>query len=323
MKTKLSIIIPVYNGERCLKTSLESIKCRKPENVELVFVNDGSTDKTVEILDNYQKDSFFCCKIIHQANQGVAAARNAALEAAGGEFLVFLDADDQLNDGAIDKVLSMTCSQADIIGWDWISQMDGKNRPMRQAPYQSPEQALKNMMGGTMKWNLWLFAIKRALVTHNNIHFVQGADMGEDMAFMLKAFSCAKEVKQFHEPIYCYNAANPASISLQLNESRRAEVSRNLESVAAFLQTSPYAETCRRYLPHLKLFIKRPLLIGFSFDNYRLWHQWLPEANFYAMKNDALPLRVRILQRMAADRLWLGVWAYNLLYRLFRRFLYW
>lgn len=314
MALLLSIIIPVYNVEKTLESSLSSIKCGRPEEVELVFVNDGSSDNTSHLLESFKEHTLFPCQIVNQENAGVAAARNVGLGIAGGEYLLFLDADDWWEDGALDRLLALTGEGADIIGWDFMSIGKDGERTIRQAAYSTPADALKNMMGGTMKWNLWLFAVKRKLVTDNSIRFLSGFDMGEDMGFMLRVFACAGQVKQIRDILYCYNASNPTSISRQLNPKRRAEVAFNLQVAEEFLTASSYKDLCRAYMPHLKLYIKRPLLISFSKEDYKQWYDWFSEANPFAIKNKALPLWTRSLQWLASKRMWNSVKLFNYLY---------
>lgn len=309
----LSIIMPVYNAQDTLERTLRSIVSQLSRDVELVIVDDGSTDSTPAILSRFAGENAGACQVIRQENAGAAAARNAALDYARGDFLTFIDADDLFLDQAVETVLREL--PADILGWDWRSVDDGKSRRFRQASYSTPEEALRNLMGGTMKWNLWLFAVKRSLVRDNGIRFLDGADMGEDMAFMLKCFSCAGDVKQIHEVLYEYNASNPSSISQQMNERRREEVSRNLASAEAFFTGKEREGLFRRYLPHLKLYIKLPLLIGLSKEDYTVWYGWFPESHAYAMGNPALPFRTRLLQWLASKKLWALVKGYNLVYR--------
>lgn len=314
MAVLLSIVIPVYNVEKTLDESLRSIRCERPEDIELIFVNDGSTDCTQEILDSYHNKSLSPCKIIRQNNAGVAAARNVAIDAATGKYLAFLDADDWWAEGALDRILALTQKDTDIIGWDFKSINKRGDRIIRQSAYSTPEEALRNLMGGTMKWNLWLFAVKRKLVTDNSICFLSGSDMGEDMSFMLRVFACACKVEQSRDILYCYNASNPTSISRQLSPKRRAEVSCNLQVAEMFLMASSYKDLCKAYLPHLKLYIKRPLLISFSKEDYQHWYDWFSEANPFAFKNKALPLWTRSLQWLASKRMWNSVILFNSLY---------
>lgn len=85
----VSVIIPVYNGERFLSAALDSVFAQDYRPIEVIVVDDGSTDQSVEIVSNYTEVHY-----IHQANQGPGAARNTGIAAARGEFFAFLDADD-------------------------------------------------------------------------------------------------------------------------------------------------------------------------------------------------------------------------------------
>ncbi len=317
MALLLSIIIPVYNVEKTLESSLSSIKCDRPEEVELVFVNDGSSDKTLFLLESFKEHTMFPCQIVNQENAGVAAARNVGLGIAGGEYLVFLDADDWWEDGALDRLLALTGVGADIIGWDFMSVGKDGERTIRQAAYSTPSDALKNLMGGTMKWNLWLFAVKRDFVNRNQLRFLPGENIGEDMQFMLKAFSRAANVVQIHEPLYRYNAYNPQSISARFTVNKIGEITRNLEEADSFLSKSEYAALSKEYLPYLKLYLKLPLLVSLRREDYEFWYKWFPESNAFATLNHALPFRVRLLQGLASRKLWLCVKLYNVIvYRL-------
>lgn len=93
MNHKVSVILPVYNGEKYLKQCLDSICSQTLKEIEILCVDDGSTDHTAEILADYAKKDERI-RVIHQANAGAGAARNNGLRQASGEYLSFLDADD-------------------------------------------------------------------------------------------------------------------------------------------------------------------------------------------------------------------------------------
>ena len=97
---KLSIIIPVYNVVRYIEPCLESIGRHDEEMVEVICVDDGSTDGSAETLDSLAER--FDLKVIHQKNAGVSAARNRGLDEASGEWITFCDSDDAYVEGAID-----------------------------------------------------------------------------------------------------------------------------------------------------------------------------------------------------------------------------
>lgn len=317
---KFSIIVPVFNAAKTLRNSLDSLQNQTFRDFEVIFIDDGSTDETPDLLEAFTLNSGIACHVFHQAvNGGVAAARNRGLEEAHGDFLAFVDADDQLEPHALERATAVLEEGTDILGWDWALGFEKKGRYMRQAEYKTALEALKNLTGGTMRWNLWLFLIRRNFIQEHGLRFIDGANMGEDMQFMIKAFLHAGNVVQLHEALYMYNAVSESSISRQFSERRRLEIETNLREAEKAVRESPYADSLQAYLQYLKLFLKLPLLISRDKNNYRLWFSWFPEANSSAMGNPHLPLRTRLLQWMASKRLWVGV---RLYYDLIYKFIY-
>ena len=314
---KVSVIIPVYNAEKTLQESLDSLRAQSFRDFELVFVDDCSTDSSPQLMESFLQETGLPGRIHRQErNGGVAAARNRGLDAAEGEYLAFLDADDKMAEDALEVAVA-TAGGADIVGWDWTLGFEKNGRYMRQADYSTPLQALKNLMGGTMRWNLWLFMLRREFVREAGLRFRPGANMGEDMQLMIKAYCRAAKVVQVHQALYRYNALSTTSISRQFSEVRRREISDNLEMASAAVRESVYAGELEPYINHLKLFLKLPLLIGTDRQLYGIWEKWFPEANVAVMGNKALPLRTRLLQWMASKRMWWAVKLYHLLvYRL-------
>lgn len=312
---KVSIIMPVYNAAPVMRRALDSISGQTFRDFELVCVDDCSTDGSAAILSEYAAGSDFPVKVLsHQHNQGAAAARNTALDAAEGEYLSFIDADDALTPEALEKAVGvLDRSGADIVGWDWYLSMTKNERLIRQADYASPLDGVRNFFSGVMRWNLWLFVSRRTLWVENGIRFIPGKNMGEDLMVMSKAFCCAGKVAQIHEPLYHYNAVNSSSISKQFSLSNRAQVSANVAEVERFVADTAYSSELKPCLAWLKLNIKLPLLVSGSKGDYRLWKGWYSEANPFVMSNKSLPLRTRLLQKAAALGLWPVVWFYWLL----------
>lgn len=127
MKTaEISIIIPIYNCEKYLPRCLDSILAQTFTDFELILVNDGSTDGSDNICDSYvEKDKRV--RVIHQANAGVSAARNAGLNIAQGEYIGFVDADDYIN-AEMFRILyeDAVRENADIVMCDAVTKTDGK-----------------------------------------------------------------------------------------------------------------------------------------------------------------------------------------------------
>ena len=314
---KISLIIPVYNAEATLPATLESIRAQRFRDFEVIFSEDAGTDGSAALLETFCKDSGLSCKLLRaKQNGGAAAARNRALEMAEGEYLAFADADDLLDSGTLELAIAAVETSehpVDIVGWDWTLGLNQDGRYMRQADYTTPAEALRNLTGGTMRWNLWMFLVRRELIEQNGIRFIPGADIGEDMQFMLRAFLTAKRVVQLHESLYRYNAVNSASISKQFSPDKRAQVEANFREVERCFAGSDFCRAYPTALVDLKLYLKRPLLISADKSDYETWYSWFPEVNERAKQKGDLPTHTFILQRMAAHRCWLGVKMYYLL----------
>lgn len=298
--------MPVFNAAKTLRGSLESLSAQTMKDFEVIFVDDCSTDGTGAILEEFSNTSGIPCTIIRlPANSGVAAARNRGLEAARGEYIAWLDADDRMMpdtlEKAIDAAKPLAAGEgADIVGFDWRLSFGKNSRYMKQADWSSPAEAIDALCGGRARWNLWLFIVRREFIESQGLRFIPGANMGEDMAFMLTAFAAAGNAKQIHEALYQYNAVNDGSISKTLSETRRAEIETNLRRVENLIPNPA----------GLKLYLKLPLLVSGRREDFDLWQSWLSEANPEAASDRKLPLRTRLLQWMAWKKLWAGVKIY-------------
>ena len=101
---KISVVIPVYNAAPYLQRCLDSIYSQSYKNLEIICINDGSTDKSLEILSTYAKKEKRLV-VISQENKGASAARNAGIERATGDFISFIDADDYILPGLYEKFM--------------------------------------------------------------------------------------------------------------------------------------------------------------------------------------------------------------------------
>lgn len=119
--TKLSVIVPVYNVEKYLSKCLDSAIDTSLTGYEIIAVNDGSTDSSPTILREYASEYSSLIRVINQENGGLGAASNAGIEAACGEYIVFLDSDDYYAPGAVSELLNLCELNCDICFFDFVS----------------------------------------------------------------------------------------------------------------------------------------------------------------------------------------------------------
>ena len=116
MHRKISVIIPVYKVEKYLKRCVESVVNQTYKNIEIILVNDGSPDKCGEICDKYARiDSRI--KVIHKENGGLSSARNAGLDIASGDYIMFVDSDDWISEVSLEKLYDYIEADYDIINF--------------------------------------------------------------------------------------------------------------------------------------------------------------------------------------------------------------
>lgn len=118
---KLSIVIPVYNVEKYLAKCLDSVIYPGLKDYEIVVVNDGSTDSSLSVAEDYAHRHPALVRVISTENGGLGAARNVGMEAARGEFLLFLDSDDHLREGALPEIMGKLKEDFDICLFDILS----------------------------------------------------------------------------------------------------------------------------------------------------------------------------------------------------------
>lgn len=209
---KVSLIIPVYNVEKYLKECLNSAINQTLKEIEIICVDDGSTDGSKKILKEYaKKDSRI--KIINQKNQKQGAARNNAMKIAKGEYLVFLDSDDYLRDDALELIYSkMKKNNLDMLSYSGYNFKDGSNEkeinPYWQYSY-IPENfnldrfnykdCLKFMH--QLNVSTCTTAYRRWFVESNNIYFPENLFF-EDNVFFIKAITSASSCGILMEKIY-------------------------------------------------------------------------------------------------------------------------
>lgn len=324
---KVSLIIPVYHAIKTLPATLESIRHQTFRDFEVVFVDDAGQDGSLELLERFCAESGVNGRLIRQErNGGAAAARNRALAVAQGEYLAFADADDLLEPEMLAQAVvaaETPDGPADIVGWDWFRGLSKEARYMRQADFETPFQAFRGLTGGASRWNLWLFLVRRELIERHQIRFVDGADLGEDMQFMLRAFMKSERVVQLHKALYRWNADNTGSISRSFAPAKRAQIETNLAEVERDFADSNFRQEAPQAMTELKLYLKRPLLISADKADYETWYKWFPETNAHATEGADLPRHTRILQGMAARRCWWGVRLYYvLIHKMVYGFLY-
>ena len=212
-RPSVSVIIPVYNVEKYLSRCLDSVQKQTLKNIEIVCVNDGATDNSLQILQKYAaQDSRI--KIITQPNKGLSGARNSGLDAANGEYIFFLDADDWLHAQALELFYVAACqSNAPVVvstkfcrlGKDAVRQTIYDTTQMQLILRHTPLQNIyRHRRISAVAWN----KLYRSDVLKNR-RFIEGI-LYEDWPFTACLFADINCYAEIGMPLYIYNTTSPS-----------------------------------------------------------------------------------------------------------------
>ena len=313
----LTVIVPVYNVRDYICRCAESLMNQTLADVEFIFVDDATPDDSIDILRSVLErypERFSQVKIItHEHNKGLPTARNTGLAIATGEYVFHCDSDDYAEPAMLQDMYKYAVdNNADIVWADWYISMAGGERYMSMPDFQTPQEAVKAMLGGGMKYNVWNKLARRSLYVDNDISFPDGYGMGEDLT-MIKLFAFADNVIHLPGAYYHYNKINSSAFSQTYSDRHLVELRHNADELLKFAAEKLGSDYVRE-TAFLKLEIKFPFLLSPDMKKLKIWKSWYPEANPFIMQNKYVSMRNRMLQQCAANNLWVLVKGYNVLF---------
>lgn len=199
----VSIVIPCYNVARYIKGLLNCLMKQTCDDWEAIFVNDGSTDETRNKLElSLNVDARF--QLINQDNQGVSVARNRGIEAAKGEYIYFLDADDLIENDLVEKILDKVKSKPDILLFGFYEQLKSGELREHKAFSMSRESLLKRYLTNRKKIHLCSCVFRRDFLNVNNIRFNIKTYYSEDREFLVNALTKTTKIETLSDSLYTY-----------------------------------------------------------------------------------------------------------------------
>lgn len=201
----ISVVVPVYNVEKYLKNSLDSIIKACKDDMEILLINDGSKDKSGEICERYAQKYPELIRYINQTNHGLGNVRNVGLKHAKGKYIASIDSDDTINPNFFTDAINYCRDNVDIVLYDWLSIIPEKEC--------FPTPAMDEMLHFDNKYKKLLYAtimpsacnkiIKASLYKDLNIKYAEGLkfeDLSTNPLIMLKA----EKIKYINKPYYEY-----------------------------------------------------------------------------------------------------------------------
>lgn len=239
----ISVIVPVYNAEKTLKDTLRTVLSQKYNNIELICVNDGSTDQSLEILNRIAKFDNRVI-VINQSNQGPAKARNSGLDRAHGKYISFVDSDDGLSMDAYKNLVYIAeTSNADIVvfGGNAMPNTDVPEWIQRRLESSNAEYIGNDAVQTALFHEpssrpfLWLHFIKRELIESNHLRMDESLDLGEDQVFQFNYFVKAEKVVFTKEKFYTYYWNNNSSLMGKYNRMPSVKIEKHFAIIEKVL----------------------------------------------------------------------------------------
>lgn len=214
----ISLIIPVYNVKSTLKRCMDTVLKQNFENFEIILVDDGSTDGSSFLCDDYLGNEKV--KVIHKENGGLGSARNAGIEAADGKYICFVDSDDYVSENYLSVLYNaIILYDSDFVISGYIlkqNQIFTRYAPEKISGIYSGEEykhfLLEFARGNSFLYFAWNKLYKRSLIVDNNLRYID-RHCAEDMMFNSQYFAVAHSVNIVTDVIYFYTVENINSLS--------------------------------------------------------------------------------------------------------------
>lgn len=241
---KVSVIIPVFNAENYLERSIKSVLQQSEKDIEVILINDGSTDKSESIINSFAciDKRVFTFNII---NSGVSVARNLGIEKASGEYIMFLDADDWIESVAIEILLNLAETYlVDFIRFEYSIDIMNRSSILSKKIDEvngiiNLETLRKIYLKTTLFNSIWSLFIRKSIIVVNDITFPVNYIYAEDMVFNAKLLSYSNVVYYYEAAIYHY-VVNEHSI---VNTVSISKVKKKIEDIYhTYLQLFEYSE---------------------------------------------------------------------------------
>lgn len=225
---KISIIVPIYNVEEYLQRCVDSLICQTYRDIEIILVNDGSTDNSLEICkSNAKKDSRII--ILDKTNGGLSDARNSGLKISTGDFILFVDSDDYIEHDSCEKLISGMKDDVDFVAGAYKEIAGNKydikrhTNLLNNTVYTSRDFVIQSIKNNEWYAPAWLNLYRKSFLLKNNLYFKYGI-IFEDKQIMPRLFLCAKKIVYIDYPFYNYIIRKNSIMTSDENMSKKRQM---------------------------------------------------------------------------------------------------
>jgi glycosyltransferase involved in cell wall biosynthesis len=305
---KVSILVPFYKVEKYVGRCVESLFTQTYQNIEYVFVNDCTPDKSMEVIKVFiakygvaQK----CKMIIHDKNQGISASRNDCLDNMTGDYFLFIDSDDYIDKDMVELLVDAAVREnADISGCGYIEEYADHSVEHPQKYTNDHNEMMRAITLLTIKGVMWKLLVRSSIVTEHKdeVRFIPDRNMVDDYLFCCQIFYYAQRFAGVDRCMYHwiqYNPNNYTHTTIFAVESQAAAIRKTEE----FYREKGVFEVVKDELLQRKFISKLPLLLDANCYDVKRWRNLFPESND-VWRNMKFSSRNRLLFRFANSPLY-------------------
>lgn len=318
---KVSILVPVYGVEKFIEKCAVSLFEQTFDDIEYIFVNDQSKDKSIEILQNvilrYSNRKNRIKIINHSVNKGLAGARNTGIENATGDYILHVDSDDYIELNTIELLYNKAISEnADVVVCNFFLEWSHTQKKVIQSFNENRNIFIENILAGKIVTSVWNKLIKRSLYVDNNIHAIEGVNLGEDFVTIPKLIYYSQKISKVSDCLYHYIQMNANSYTKQISDKNIENLVSVYSELEIFFKNKPNSKEFLSSMCQSKLIKKIELLLQSNQQNFDKIINLFPETDdvqdinflnnrdkvvFYLMKKknkNALKIYIKLYKKL-------------------------
>lgn len=281
---KVSILVPFYKVEKYVGRCVDSLFSQTYKNLEYIFVNDCTPDKSMDVINEHIKKygvAEKCKMIIHETNQGISASRNDCLDNMTGDYFLFIDSDDYIDKDMVELLVEAAVKEnADISGCGYIEEYADHRVERPQRYTNDHDEMMRAITLLTIKGVMWKLLVRSTIVTEhrNEVRFIPDRNMVDDYLFCCQIFYYAQRFAGVDRCMYHwiqYNPNNYTHTTIFAVESQAAAI----RKVEEFYNEKGVIDIVSDELRKRKFISKLPLLLDKNCIDVKRWRSLFPESN--------------------------------------------
>jgi glycosyltransferase involved in cell wall biosynthesis len=294
---KLSFIIPCYNAAATVQRTISSVINQCIEDYEVVVVNDGSKDNTLDVLRNIASE-YPNIIVVDKPNGGVSSARNVGLNNSNGDYIFFLDADDELDPLFYKEIYSVLNENKDLYVFSFDSEKsDGSKRHYRN---KIKGDLLQSYLSGIIHMHICAMLIKHDIIINNHILFDENTFYSEDIEFMIKCMLYANNYHYIDKELFHYKYNENSAMNVQTYSLKRLTSIYAQERIYNLLRDKPQYLNSVRVFFDLDLILNTRMYLSHPHEDEGIWQTLLNYNRKY--------LRLAIKPRLNKYNLYVYFW---------------